>query len=638
MNNYENLLNTILDNRYKLIGIRGIGGMAVVYEAEDLVAHRKVAIKMLKDDTKEDAETVKRFINESKAVAMLSHPNIVHIFDVSVKENEKSQYIVMELIDGINLKDYITKKGRLSWKASIAYAGKILNALNQAHNRGIIHRDIKPQNAMLLKNGNLKIIDFGITKLQNSEPLTMTDKAIGTVHYISPEQASGSENITNISDIYSVGVVLFEMTTGELPFVGKTAIQVAMMQINDTPKDPRFINPEIPKGLAQIILKAMRKDPKDRYQSAAEMMKQLKIVYANPAAVFNNGHNGNSAKSSNLPVAVANGAQKNPRHLETFSGNKKNSAVEIAKTEKDKTDEEQMTQKGRTSKKSAPKRKNSKSMLPLILGAVLAFFIVLLWSAIQLMGGYLDLINGEDPDENTIVISDYTKKIFDDDLVAEMAKLRLSVGKVTYVSNDKFEKGEIIAHKPTAKERKKYANEKATIPIDFTVSTGKDTYLVEDLTIMECRNVKFMLEGKKLLVKIEFEPHGTVPSGYIIYTEPGFGTLMEAGDTIILHASEGSNVKMTKMPYVVGRSEKDARTILLKEEIIVDKVVSDYSDDYPHGTIMRQSIESSREVPKRSTKVTLTISLGPRYPKPEVPPPDDTPPEAVEGPEEVEEP
>ena len=631
MNSYENLINTILDNRYKITRIRGIGGMAVVYEAEDLVVRRKVAIKMLKDDTKEDAETVKRFINESKAIAMLSHPNIVHIFDVSVKENNKSQYIVMELIEGITLKDYIVKKGRLSWKTAISYAGKILNGLNQAHSRGIIHRDIKPQNAMLLKNGNLKIIDFGITKIKNSEPLTMTDKAIGTVHYISPEQASGAENITNISDIYSVGVLLYEMTTGELPFVGNTAIQVAMMQINDPPKDPRFVNPEIPKGLAQIILKAMKKDPKDRYQSAGEMMKQLKIVYTNPAAVFGNGHNGHSAKGSNLPVAVPSTTQRNPRSLETIKDNKQKS-LEIADINRDKPDEAQVRQRARSSKKNTPKRKNSKSMLPLILGAALAFFLVLLWSIIQLVGGYFDMMTVEDPHENTITIDNYVKRVFGDELVAELAKLRLSVGKITYVSNDNFEKGEIIAHKPAAKEIKKYANDKATIPIEFTISTGKDTYLVEDLTIMECRNVGLMLEGKKLLVEIEYEPHETVPSGYIIYTEPGFGTLMQAGETIILHASSGMAVKTTKMPNVVGRTERDARAVLLREEIIIEKVISEYSDDYAQGIITKQDIIPSRDVPKRSTKVTLTVSLGPRYPTTEPPAP-----EEIEEPEESEE-
>jgi len=614
MNNYENLINTVLDGRYRITGLISAGGMAVVYGAEDLAAHKKVAIKMLKDDTKEDAEAVKRFINESKAVAMLSHPNIVHIFDVSVKENEKNQYIVMEFIDGITLKDYIVQKGRLNWKAAISYTGKILNALNQAHSRGIIHRDIKPQNAMLLKNGNLKLIDFGISKMKNSEPLTMTDKAIGTVHYISPEQASGAENITNVSDIYSVGVLLYEMTTGELPFVGNTAIQVAMMQINDIPKDPRFVNPEIPKGLAQIILKAMKKDPKDRYQSAAEMMQQLKAVYTNPATVFGNG-NGNGARVSNLPVAVETAdAQRNQKSLEPFAENKKNSALEIVDAKKDKTDEGQVRQRGRSPQKNTPKRKNSKSMLPFILGAALAFFIVLAWSVIQLVGSYFEFIEESEPDKNTIIISNYTKRIFNAELKEELAALRLSVGNITYVANDNFSKGEIIAHKPTANEKKKYPNDRASIPIDFTVSTGKNTYVVEDLTIMECRNVALMLESKRISVITEYEPHDTVPAGYIIYTKPGFGEVMSAGDTITLYASSGMSLKTVKMPNVVGRSELEARAILKKEEILIDKVISEYSDEYGQGIIINQSIMQGREVPKKSTKVTLTVSLGPRYP------------------------
>jgi serine/threonine protein kinase len=438
MNNYENLINTLLDDRYKLTKIIGIGGMAVVYEADDTVMHRKVAIKMLKDDIKEDIQEVKRFINESKAVAMLSHPNIVHIYDVSSKDTENNQYIVLELIDGISLKDYIVRKGKLNWREAISYAKQTLNALNQAHSRGIIHRDIKPQNAMLLRNGTLKITDFGIAKVQGSEPLTMTDKAIGTVHYISPEQASGEGIVTNVSDIYSVGILLYEMTTGQLPFNGNTAIQVAMMQIKETPKDPRGLNPEIPKGLAQIILKAMSKAPQDRYQSAGDMIKQLSILSANPAVVFNNNNQGSG---SNLPVAVEAGnggdAQKNQRGIEAVNNknnNRKNSAIEVSGGRKnnidkiDRLDEEAMRRKGRASKKNILKRRNSRSMLPIISGVTLAFLIVLLWSVIQLIGddGIVDeFIPGKDSKEDTtVVIPNFIGELYDEDLIAEMAEKR----------------------------------------------------------------------------------------------------------------------------------------------------------------------------------------------------------------------
>ena len=640
MNNYENLINTLLDDRYKLTKIIGIGGMAVVYEADDTVMHRKVAIKMLKDDIKEDIQEVKRFINESKAVAMLSHPNIVHIYDVSAKDTENNQYIVLELIDGISLKDYIVRKGKLNWREAISYAKQTLNALNQAHSRGIIHRDIKPQNAMLLRNGVLKITDFGIAKMQGSEPLTMTDKAIGTVHYISPEQASGEGTVTNVSDIYSVGILLYEMTTGQLPFNGNTAIQVAMMQIKETPKDPRGLNPEIPKGLAQIILKAMSKAPQDRYQSAGDMIKQLSILSANPAVVFNNNNQG---IGSNLPVAVE---ANNKRGIEAVNNNnnRRNAAIEVSGGKRnnidkiDRLDEEAMRRKGRASKKNILKRRSSRSMLPIISGVTLAFLIVLLWSVIQLISGPKgivdELIGGQDEKEDTtVVIPNYIGKLYDDNLIAEMAEKRLSVGNINYKANDNYEKGEIILHKPEPGETKKFPNDKATIAISFDISMGKNTYVLDDLTIMEGRNISLKLEAEGIKTEIKSEPHETVLSGYIFKIgkiddpETGEerelmpGEVLNAGDTIILHVSSGMTIKKVIMPDVIGKSEQQARRELAAIEIVVEKVIEEYSDTVAKGYIIDQSIKPlTMNLPAKSTRVTLTRSLGPEPTEPSPPP------------------
>ena len=215
---------------------------------------RTVAIKMLKDEIANDAEAVRRFINESKAVAMMSHPNIVNIYDVSVREDLK--YIVMEYVEGITLKNYMTKRGALTLREIISYTEQILTALRHAHSKGIVHRDIKPQNIMLLKDGIVKVTDFGIAKLPNAETVTLTDKAIGTVYYISPEQASGQE-IDQRSDLYSLGVMMYEMATGVLPFTAESPVSVAMMQINETAKPPMELNPNIPRGLEQIIGREM---------------------------------------------------------------------------------------------------------------------------------------------------------------------------------------------------------------------------------------------------------------------------------------------------------------------------------------------------------------------------------------------
>ena len=282
-NQYDKHVGQIFDERYKIIKRIGEGGMATVYEGFDTKANRIVAIKVLKDEIANDSQSVKRFINESKAVAMMSHPNIVRIYDVSVKDNLK--YIVMEHIDGITLKSYMSKKGALSLAETISYSEQILRALDHAHNKGVTHRDIKPQNILLLKDGHIKVTDFGIAKLPNTETVTMTDKAIGTVFYISPEQASGKP-IDQRSDIYSLGAMMYEMMTGSLPFTADSPVSVAMMQVSATPKPPRELKSEIPRGLEQIVLLAMEKQPDQRFQSARQMLSYLVQIKNNPACVF----------------------------------------------------------------------------------------------------------------------------------------------------------------------------------------------------------------------------------------------------------------------------------------------------------------------------------------------------------------
>ena len=269
MDKYDKYVGQIFDRRYRIVRIIGVGGMAVVFEAVDTVMKRTVAVKMLKEEIAGDAQAVKRFINESRAVSMLSHPNIVSIYDVSVRDDLK--YIVMERVDGITLKNYMNSRGPLPPKEIMNYTAQILRALDHAHSKGIIHRDIKPQNIMLLKNGKIKVTDFGIAKLPNAETVTMTDKAIGTVYYISPEQASGKK-IDPRSDIYSLGVVMYEMATGKLPFVADSPVSVALMQVNNQPRPPREILPSVPPGVEAMILTAMEKDPDKRFQSASVML------------------------------------------------------------------------------------------------------------------------------------------------------------------------------------------------------------------------------------------------------------------------------------------------------------------------------------------------------------------------------
>ncbi len=279
----ENYVGKRLDGRYEVQEIIGVGGMAVVYKAYDSIDDRTVSIKVLKDEFLANEEFKRRFKNESKAIAVLSHPNIVKVYDVHF--GDKLQYIVMEYVDGITLKEYIQKQGTITWNDAVYFTSQILRALQHAHDRGIVHRDIKPQNIMLLPNGQIKVADFGIARFSRSETRTMTENAIGSVHYISPEQAKG-EFTDERADIYSVGVVLYEMLAGKVPFEAESAVSVALMQLQNEAKRLTDINPDIPLGLEQITVHAMQKNPSSRYQTATEMLLDIEEIIKNPKVTF----------------------------------------------------------------------------------------------------------------------------------------------------------------------------------------------------------------------------------------------------------------------------------------------------------------------------------------------------------------
>ncbi|MEE1026521.1 MAG: protein kinase, partial [Acutalibacteraceae bacterium] len=274
-----------LDGRYEIREIIGVGGMAVVYKAYDSIEDRIVAIKILKEEFASNEEFQRRFKNESKAIAVLSHPNIVKVYDVSF--GDLIQYIVMEYIEGITLKEYIENNGTLTWSDTVNFTIQILRGLQHAHDKGIVHRDVKPQNIIVLADKTIKVTDFGIARFARKESQTITDKAIGSVHYISPEQAKG-EPTDEKADIYSLGVIMYEMLTGTLPFEAESAVSVAIMQLQTEPKLPTHINPLIPMGLEQITMKAMQKDTKNRYKSAAEMLRDLEQFKRDPSTVFHN--------------------------------------------------------------------------------------------------------------------------------------------------------------------------------------------------------------------------------------------------------------------------------------------------------------------------------------------------------------
>ena len=283
MDVFKKNIGEVFDGRYKINRTIGVGGMAIVYEATDLATNRRVAIKMLKDSISDNPQALRRFINESKAVAMLNHPNIVKILDVSVKTEHK--FIVMDFINGITLREYMNHKGALNWREALAFITQILLALDHAHMKGVIHRDIKPQNIMVMEGGVIKVADFGIAKIPDAETVTMIDHAVGTIYYISPEQAKGKK-IDARSDLYWLGVMFYEMVTGNLPFIAENSYAIMHKHINDAPASPTSIIPNLPLGIEQIILMAMEKSPENRYQSASQMIRHIYRIQRDPTTIF----------------------------------------------------------------------------------------------------------------------------------------------------------------------------------------------------------------------------------------------------------------------------------------------------------------------------------------------------------------
>ena len=573
MEQFEKYVGQVFDRRYKINKIIGIGGMAVVFEAHDTLMNRTVAVKMLKEEINNDAQSVKRFINESRAVAMLNHPNIVNIYDVSVKDDIK--YIVMEYIHGITLKNYMNRKGVIGWKEALSYMEQILRALEHAHAKGIIHRDIKPQNIMLLKNGVIKVTDFGIAKLPNTETVTMTDKAIGTVYYISPEQASG-RLIDPRSDLYSLGAMLYEMVTGQLPFYAESSVSVVLMQVNDNPVPPGELNPSLPQGLEQLILCAMEKDPEYRYQSAAEMMRCVMQLRQRPDTVF----------PSRKPVEGDE---------DVYRGRKK------------------VRPENNTHRK---RRRGSYSMFPVILGVALSFMIVMGVAIFYVLNQLI--IAESDEDYLTIEVENFVGMLYSDALLEQMEHAKHYNIEVDSVYDADAPENTIIAQEPalgTSRKVSEKHDQKCTVKL--TVSLGAQTFKLADLTGQEYRQAELLLSRMGLLCDIVEEYHDTALDGYVYKMDPPAGDTVTSGDTVTLYVSKGQKIEYVTVPNFLGLTRDEATKTLIENDLALGKVKYVVSDQ-PIGTILSQSKPEFASVPKSATKIDFTVSGGPDYEPPKV--------------------
>ena len=540
-----------LDGRYEIKEIIGVGGMANVYRAYDSIDDRTVAVKILRDEHMQNDELLRRFRNESKAIAVLSHPNIVKVYDVSF--NEDIQYIVMEYIDGITLKEYIEQQKVLRWKEAVHFTVQILRALQHAHDKGIVHRDIKPQNIMLLADGTIKVADFGIARFARASQQTVTDKAIGSVHYISPEQAKGDVTDEK-SDIYSVGVMLYEMTTGKLPFDAESPVSVALQQIQSQPKRPRSINPDIPEGLEDIIIRAMQKDPARRYQSAAEMLRDIDEFKRDPTVSF-----------------------------------------EYKYTEPEEMSiTENFTKTAKKTKKIKDEQVRSAPVVPVLTGITVAFIIVAILFLIGIMAMVRPFEEVPDTTAPNLVGMDI------EEAKKQYSKFNIEVESSAF--HDSYDKDVIYYQnvKPgmTVKE-------KSTIKVK--ISSGVQSFSLADYTNFEENQVYAILTDNDIEFTTITEYNDDIPEGYVIKTEPGADTVVDSGTVVIIYVSMGPKTTYATVPNVFGYKLNDAKLMLNSAGIKIGSVTR-VDSTQAGSVILNQSLSAGTQV-QRGTTIDLVIAM-----------------------------
>ena len=541
-----------LDGRYEIRELIGVGGMANVYHCYDTIDAREVAIKILKDEFLDNEDFIRRFKNESKAIAVLNHPNIVRVYDVSF--GDMIQYIVMEYIDGITLKEYIDMQGVLDWKETVHLTTQILKALQHAHENGIVHRDIKPHNIMLLQDGTIKVTDFGIARFSSNATRTMTEQAIGSVHYIAPEQARG-EKTDGKTDIYSVGVMMYEMLTGTLPFDGDSAVSVALMQLQAKPRRPREINPDIPEGLEEITMKAMQKNPDDRYLSAVEMLSDIERFRLNPSIRFDYAY----AENHNIqPDREYEEEYEEPEYEEPIN------------EEEDVVYDEDV-----------PVRS---PVLSAIKGIIIAALISLvIFGGVAAYQGYISA----QPKE--IEVPDFVGMT-----LSEANALNNGKFNFTYVSrySDDIPVDSIIEQSPAGGSKK--MKEGSTIEL---IVNSADTYVTVPYISGSIGNEEIIekIESANLVPKVLYvESDQTSQKVDAVY--PPVGTDVRIGSTVYVFVSKGVTKEKIKMPSIKGYTAEEAVAMLKEAGFTSYKVEYDENAEGSKDEVVRQNPLQGSEI------------------------------------------
>ncbi len=570
-----------LDGRYEITELVGEGGMANVYKAFDNVENKTVAVKILKKEFAENEEFLRRFRNESKAIAVLSHPNIVKVFDVGF--SDQIQFIVMEYIDGITLKEYIEEQGTLSWKDSVHFIIQILRALQHAHNKGIVHRDIKPQNIMMFDDGTIKVMDFGIAKFAREDGKTAADQAIGSVHYISPEQAGG-KTVSDKSDIYSVGVMLYEMLTGQKPFDADTPVSIAIMHMHDKATPPSEVNPDIPPALEEIIMCAMEKESEKRYQSAAEMIKAIESFKKNPQTVSV----GKSARSDAgntryfkppVPIYDEDEEEYEEDDDDDYEEDEEEEYYDDPYDDDDEEEEEEH------------------SLFIYVLTAVIIVMIIV--AVIFFTSLIKDIFSTGSVTSNrefqmvNLVGMNYNE------VMEKYPELDLNIIGSAYSD---YEVDAIIEQ-----DVEPNTTVKKGVEVNVKISKGVKMVKVPQVANMDYMTAQTALDQEGLIADIKFMTHEEIEEDYVIKTEPEAKTEVEPGSRVVVYVSKGPFVTTVIVPNFVGMTEDEAKARCEYEELVWEIIERDSSE--PAGQVIAQSLEPDTRIDS-GTKITLTISNG----------------------------
>lgn len=614
----DKYIGTVLGGRYEILEVLGVGGMAIVYKAYCRVLNRYVAIKMLKEEFAQDEEFRRRFYNESQAVAKLSHNNIVSIYDVV--HSDGLDYIVMELIDGITLKEYMQKRGHLPWQETVFFAQQIARALEHAHSRGIIHQDIKPHNIMLLRDGTVKVTDFGIARLESNQETRVMQEAIGSVHYIAPEQAKGSPIDARV-DIYSLGVVMYEMLTGKLPFEGDSAVAIVMQHINSVPMMPSEIMPGVPKGMDEIVMHAMCPNVSKRYATAQEMYNDLEALKQSPETQFGysqhdvrgNAPSLDETRTINYPHSPVMPENESVLRQPTYRAREEEDYPERERRMSDPIDEDDGEEDDdeiyapKRTKTKRRKRKKSLSDSPMALAGVVVAIIAV---AAIVVGALLIFSGGS----KKVAVPNFIGMDIEEVMSQQDSKYAdfyLAEADQREYDPD-YKEGEIISQDPE-KGKKVVKGTKIILTVCGTkddANSNEDSYEMIDFSDMELDQVERLLKqnGLENSYKIVKESNDEIEEGRVIRTDPSKGIRVTADDDITIYVSTGKQADMVKVPSVTKMSLEKAKSLLQSYGLKVGET-HNQEDDSAVGTVFRQSIAAGTKVDE-GTSIDLYVSTG----------------------------